>query len=278
MKAAVLACLICFTALAATEPKKLAIIKPAFSQMEDGEVAPADEEFAPGETLHFRCFIEGYKKGEKDAILISYQVEARDAAGNLLQNIQTGKVESNLSPEDKDWMPKVRESIVIPPLAGSGQYQVIVKVKDELANTTAEARAPFLVRGREVAPSDTLAVRNFRFLRSEDDTQPLKVAAYRPGDSLWARFDMTGYKLAEGNKFDIDYGLVVLRPDGSVAYSEPHAAALNNQTFYPQRYQPGELSLNFAKDQKPGEYTIVLTVHDNIGKQSYEQREKFSVE
>jgi len=249
-----------------------------FSQIEDGEAAAVDDTFVPGETIHFRCLIEGFKKGEKDAILLSYQVEARDSQGNLLQNIQQGKVDSTVSPEDKDWLPKVRESIVVPPLADSGEYHVIVKVKDELAGATAEGTAKFLVKGREVAPSDTLIVRNFRFLRGEEDNKPLAVAAYRPGDALWARFDMTGYKLGEKHEFDIEYGLTVLRPDGSVAYAEPHAAAQKDQTFYPQRFQPGVLSLNFPKDQAHGEYTIVLEVQDKLGNQKYEQREKFSIE
>ena len=84
-----------------------------------------------------------------------------------------------------------------------------------------------------------MIVRNFRFLRNEDDEKPLPVAAYRPGDSVWARFDMTGYKLGDKNQVDIEYGLTVLREDGSVAYTEPQAANQKIQTFYPQRYQPG---------------------------------------
>jgi hypothetical protein len=38
------------------------------------------------------------------------------------------------------------------------------------------------------------------------------------------------------------------------------------------------LNLNFPKDQKLGEYTIVLTVRDNLGGQSFETRQRFSVE
>jgi hypothetical protein len=36
--------------------------------------------------------------------------------------------------------------------------------------------------------------------------------------------------------------------------------------------------LNLAKDQPRGDYTIVLAVRDNLGQQSYETRQKFSVE
>jgi hypothetical protein len=268
--------------LAAPAEKKLAIVRPLLSEMEDGAPVSSGFEFVPGETIHFSCQIEGYKKmedkSEVEKLLVTYQVEARDSRGVLLQPVQEGKEGGTVAAEDKNWMPKIRESIVIPPLAESGEYKILVKVKDEIGQAAAEASTSFSVKGREVAPSDALVVRNFRFLRAEEDGKALQVAAYRPGDPVWARFEMTGYKLGEANQFDIEYGLQVLRADGSVAYSEPQAATGKEKTFYPQRYQPGVLNLNLAKDQTLGEYTIVLAVRDNLGKQTYEMREKFSVE
>ena len=263
---------------AAPAPKKLAIVKLAFSQSEDGEVVSSKYQFLGGEVLYFSCQVEGYTKTEKDEIRLTFQIEAKDASDVLLQAPAAGKVEATLSPEDKEWLPKLRATILIPPLIPPGEYQLLVKVKDELANASVDAQNTFRVQGREIEPSSTLIVRNFRFLRTEDDTKPLPVAAYRPGDAVWARFDMTGYKLGDGNQFDIEYGLVVLRADGSQAYAEPQAATQKEQTFYPVRYQPGVLSLNLAKDQARGQYTIVLKVRDNLGGQTYEARQKFSVE
>lgn len=278
------AALVC---LAAAPEKKLAIVHTAFAQSEDGPPVASDFQFVPGDTIFFSCQTEGYKKVpvdpkapvvDKENIYLSYQLEVRDSRGALLLPPQDGKVQTTVSPEDKDWLPKIRESFAVPPLADSGDYQVLVKVKDELGAVAAQSQIKFAVLGRAVEPSDTLVVRNFRFLRTEDDGKPLKIAAYRPGDPVWARFDMTGYKLGDHNQFDIEYGLSVLNADGSTAYTEPQAATAKEQSFYPQRYQPGVLSLNLAKDQPLGEYTIVLTVHDNLGQQSYETREKFSVE
>jgi hypothetical protein len=263
---------------AAPAAKKFAVVRMAFAQSEDGAPAAKDEYFVPGETIFFRCEVEGYQKTEKNEIQITYQVSAEDARGTALLAPENGVVNTTLSPEDKNWMPKIRYTVIVPPLADSGEYHVVVKVKDELASSPVEARATFSVKGREVAPSDTLVVRNFRFLRSEEDSQPLKVAAYRPGDAVWARFDMTGYKISEKNLFDIEYGLQVLSADGSVAYSEPQAASAKEQPIYPQRYQPGVLNLTMPNDIAKGEYTIVLTVHDNLGKQVIETREKFSIE
>ncbi len=263
---------------AAPTPKKFAIVRMAFAQSDDGVPAAADDYFVPGETIFFRCEVEGYQKTEKNEIHVSYQVDAQDSRGALLLAPEKGVVETTLSPEDKNWTPKIRYTVIVPPLADSGEYQVLVRVKDELANASLDARATFRVKGRDVVPSDTLVVRNFRFLRAEEDGPGLNIAAYRPGDQVWARFDMTGYKISEKNLFDIDYGLEVLSADGSVAYSQPHAADAKEQPVYAQRYQPGVLNLNLPNDIAKGEYTIVLTVHDNLGKQVTETREKFSIE
>ena len=282
MKAFLSVLLFAHGCLAADKP--LAIIHTVFAQSEDGPPEASDEDFVPGETIHFSCQAEGFRKADKpndygkQNISLKFQIAVRDKSGALLKPVQEGKIETTVTQEDKDWMPKLRETIVVPPLADTGEYVVLIKVSDELASANIEKSVIFHIKGRDVAPSDTLIVRNFRFLRNEDDEKPLPVAAYRPGDSVWARFDMTGYKLGDKNQVDIEYGLTVLREDGSVAYTEPTAADQKVQSFYPQRYQPGVLNLNLAKDQPLGKYTIVLGVRDNIGKQMYETRETFSVE
>jgi len=251
-------------------------------QSEDGPPVPADFPFLPGDTVYFSCRVAGYQKLEKAydrwEIGIAYSVEARDPAGVLLAPPQSGKIDGEISAEDKDWMPRVRFSLVVPPFAESGRYQIAVKAQDQNSKSEAETKAAFTVQGREVAASPTLVVRNFRFLRGEEDQDSLKVAAYRPGDMVWARFEMTGYRLGEQNRLDVDYGLAVLRPTGEVSYSQPRAAEEKTEAFYPQRYTPGVLSLTLPKDVTPGQYTIVLTVRDHIGNQTYETRARFSIE
>ena len=60
-------------------------------------------------------------------------------------------------------------------------------------------------------------IRNLRFYRTEDDSNPpLSIAAYRPGDTVWARFDITGFKFAEGNRRDVAYTVTVTAPGGRV--------------------------------------------------------------
>ena len=140
---------------------------------------PPTKTFVPGETIYFSCQAEGYRKVDKpddygkQNVSLKYQIEVRDKGGALLKPVQEGKVETTVTQEDKDWKPKFRDTIVVPPLADTGDYIVLVKLSDELAKANIEKTAVFHIKGRDVAPSDTLIVRNFRFLRGEDDTRSL---------------------------------------------------------------------------------------------------------
>ena len=273
--------LLALTSVINAADKKLAIEQMALAQSEDATRVPADFRFRPGEVVFFSCQVTGYVKRarEDDSVVdLEYQIDVRDAKGILLIAIETGKVVSNITTEDKDWSPKIRHSIALPGLAESGQYQVAVKVKDNIGQQDAQATLLLQVEGTDVAPSATLTVRNFRFLRTEEDKDALKTPAYRPGDAVWARFEMTGYKLGEENRFHVEYGLKVLRPGGETTYEQAKAAEEKNQSFYPQRHTPGVLSLALPKDLKAGQYTIVLKVRDNLGNQTFETDQKFQVE
>ena len=225
--------------LAIAADKPLAVVHPVFARSEDGAPEASDEDFVPGETIYFSCQAQGYRKADKpddygkQNVSLKFQIEVRDKNGVLLKPVQEGKLETTVTQEDKDWMPKLRDSIVVPPLPDTGEYMVMVKLSDQLAKADVEKTAVFHIKARDVAPSDTLVVRNFRFLRNEDDAKALPVAAYRPGDAVWARFDMTGYKLGEKNAVDIEYGLTVLREDGSVAYSRTASRESEDPNFLP---------------------------------------------
>ena len=264
--------------LAAADKKPLSIPSVIFSQYEDGPPVPAGFDFLPGDTVFVRFFIAGYHKTEDGKISISRTVDVLDPEQVRLVPARSGKLETELAEEDKDWMPKVRQEFVVPPEAASGTYMVHAAVKDELAGTEVKSDVKFVVRGKDVAPSDALTIRNFRFLRGEEDGKPLPVAAYRPGDPVWARFEMIGYKLGAKNALDVQYGLAVLRASGEKMFEQAVAAEAKEETFYPKRFVPGILSLNLDKDIHPGEYTIAVTVRDGVGNQTFEEKYVFRVE
>lgn len=262
---------------------RLEIVQPALHQYEGGPALTGAVEFFPGDTVFLTFRVSGFElveKANEESLALEYEIEALDPQGVRLQEKVGGKVSAVVRPEDKKakWLPLVEYSVLVPPAAPPGEYRVALAVRD--LNSGAEARrdVTFRVRGRYVEPSETLVVRNFRFYRSEVDTRPLEVPAYRPGDTLWARFDITGYRLGPNNRFSIDYGLSVLSESGRVLYTQEVAAADERESYYPERYTQGSLSLSLTRDLAKGTYTILLTVRDHLGDQTYQVRQNFFVD
>ncbi len=260
----------------------LTIERMAMHQYEDGPILEASYEFLPGETAHFSCRLSGYQidktNEEQQRVKLNWNVEVTDPAGVPLDKPKSGRIEAQVLPEDKNWLPKFLTQFMIPPFAQSGNYRVSVRVKDELSGAEVHGDLTFRVRGHDVEPSDTLVIRNFRFLRSEEDSTPMRQPLYHPGGMLWAKFDAVGYKLGENNRFSVAYGLAVEDSAGRQLFAQPEAAAESHESFYPQSYVPGALSLSLDKNVAPGAYTLVVTVHDKLGDQAWEERRPFQVE
>ncbi len=261
-------------------PKPLTIERVVLSQYEDGPAVARNYVFLPGETIFLSFHVNGYRPigDEGPRVSLTYVVEAVDAAGTAIIPLQEGKVDTELDPEDKNWTPKVRASIAIPPHAPTGEYTIRMAVNDRVGATQARASTSFHVKGESVELSDKLVVREFHFYRGEEDRIPLAPAAYHAGDTLWAKFVIAGYRLGEKNAFEVGYGLAVLRPDGEQLFRQADAAMEKQESFYPRRSLPAGLSLNLDKDLKPGEYTLVVLVSDKTGNQTAESRHAFRVE
>jgi hypothetical protein len=250
-------------------------------QFEDGPVLPLSYEFLPGETAYFSCRLAGFSadKGEETQhVKLSWRMEVSDPSGAFLQKAETGLIEDKLLAEDKDWAPKFLATFVVPAFALSGDYRVSVKARDELAGADAVAEMVFHVKGHAIEPSATLAVRNFLFVRDEADAFGMRNPVYQPGDTLWARFDVTGYKFEANHRFSVTYNLAVEDTEGKQVFTQPDAGAESRESFYPQPYVPGTLSLSLDKNVPAATYTLVVTVKDTLGGQTSEVRQPFKVE
>ena len=196
------AILVAFASLVYSATAPLTIFKPVRQRLEDGPAVPPSFTFVSGQFIFLSFQVAGYKVADEQKIHLSYKVDALDPKGVRLVEPFAGTVDTTLADEDKNWKPKVRHQILIPPLAPSGTYKISIQVTDDLNKGASVSQdIPFEVRGRDVPPSDTPVVRNFQFYRGEDEREPLKVAAYKPGDTLWARFDIVGYKFGPGNSY-----------------------------------------------------------------------------
>ena len=262
--------------LAAAAP--LGIVRAVISDSDGGAVLPASFEHIPGETLFFFCRVAGYQKTPEEKIHLAYTIQAVDPKGVPLVEPFRQEIVDEVTPQDKDWMPKIQTEIMVPPLAGSGTYKILVNVEDLVAKAKTDTSLPFLVRGRDVTASDTLTTRNFQFFRSEDDTQPVEKAAYRAGDGVWARFDITGFGYGPKNKIDVSYVTSVITDAGKVLWTQPEPAVEQSESFYPKRYVPAAMGITLQKNIRPGTYTIAVQVKDAVGNQTYETKQTFTVE
>lgn len=264
---------------AAPPPKPLVITNVELHNYEDGPAMPPDHRWSPGDTVFVSFHIDNYQlPPEGQPIQLTWQLEARDGENVLLVPAQSGDVKVELAPEDKKWQPKVRGEALLPSTVPAGTCRFLAVVKDLRSNQEVRKEIPFPVTGKAVESSKTAVLRNVQFLRKEDDTSPLTAAVYHPGDSVWVRFDITGYRFGPKNRMQLEYGLSLKNSEGKVLFAEPKAASEIGESFYPRRYLPGVFSLNLPKTAPPGEYTLVISLRDGIANQAVEIPETFRVE
>ncbi len=254
----------------------------ALHQFEDGPELGANHAFLPGETVFFSCRLTGYQPAvtgdNQRSVKLSWTLEITDPAGLPLVPGTKGEIAEPLAPQDKNWYPKFLHHFNIPPFAPGGTYHIKVTARDEIAKADLTSQLEFHVRGHAVEPSSTLTARNLRFVKDETDGPALEPAVYHPGETLWARFDIAGYKYGDKNHYSVEYGLAILRESGEQVFAHPAAAADSNEGFYPQRYVPGAVSLNLQPNVPEGAYTLVITMTDKVSGQTGETRGEFRIQ
>ena len=259
-------------------PKPFSIVKPTLHQYEDGPPMAASAAFHTGESVFVSFRVAGFQVSPDQDVHLTYRFEALDPQGVPLAVPAEGEVKTKLSEEDKEWMPLVWQSFEIPPLAFGGIYRIAVVVADKLNPREAKIEIPVTVRGRQVEPSETLVARNARFLRDEEGNVVLQPPIYRPGEAVWMRFDITGYKFGEKNRMKVAYGFSIVSPEGKTMFTQAEAAVEQGESFYPKKYVPGIFSVNLNDKVRPGVYTIVLTLRDEVGGQATESKHEFTVQ
>ena len=256
----------------------LRIIHIGIHQIEDGPAVGDRVKFVPGETVYVSFDVENYAQTKEQSVSISWIVDSADPKGIPIVPPAPGKKEANLQPEDKNWMPRIRQSFVVPSPAPGGDYSVHIKVTDDNSKDTAVADTKFTVSGPELLPAKALEVRSFGFYRTEDAPQPLSSPTYRSGDSMFARFQIAGFKLGPQNAVNVTYGISIVGPAGNVMYTQDPAVEEKSASFYPKPYVDANMSLSLNPGTKAGDYTLVITTRDKTGNQTVEIRKLFHVE
>jgi len=268
---------------AQTVQNPLQIVSAGVETSEDAPFSPTTYRFLPGDYVYCQFQIAGYavqKKEESEVrkISLSYEITPQDSNGVPLTATVSGVIQEELSAEDKNWTPKRRASFLLPSFLAAGDYRVHLALKDLVAKTATASDLAFKVGGTVVVPTTTLSVQDFQFTRKEDDSEALDVPAFAPGDTVYARFLMIGFRLGAANEYHLSYGLSVTRPDGKPYLNEPAAAQLTDKSFYPVAFVPSNVSITTTRNSAHGQYTLVLTVRDLVGAQTYQIKRSFTIE
>jgi hypothetical protein len=261
-------------------PTSLSVAQIVIAQFDGGPSVAGGFRFGSGESVFLTFDVAGFRHtgGEFPKLKLRWRCQPLDGFGVAMAPEKSGEVDVSLAPEDKNWRPRIRAEFALPQGLAQGTGRVRIFVEDEVAKSTAEADAPLSIRGPDLQGVDGITARRFRFLRREDSVEPLQVAAYAPGDTVWAKFEMAGFAHREGNAFDLSYGLEVLRENGQSLYRQEEAATESGKSFYPRRHVTGILSLQLTRDLAKGEYTIALTVRDLVAGKEAQSSHSFRVE
>jgi hypothetical protein len=260
----------------------LEIVNSSIQQSDNGAVAPADYEFLPGDPLYLVFEIRGFDvktDDEKDTRSISLVWTARivDQDDVPLAPAQEGEIKTGLSAEDKKWLPKRRAEFAIPQLVSAGKYHVRITAKDLLSNTEAVKDLTFSIGGHRVEPSQSVGPQRLRFSR-EEGGPALDVPAFRPGDTVFVSFDVTGFAQTPDHRYRVAYRFEVLGPDRKAFVSQPQALEMSDAPFYPAKFLPVNFSIMTPSGSARGEYILVLTVKDEISDQSSVTKHSFTLE
>lgn len=255
----------------------LTIVNARFLDSEDGYPLPPNSSFYPGEHVYVTFNVGGFHVTEYEyKMKISYRIDFLGPRGEPFSNSEAGVIDQEIYAQDDKWKPIIRTGPRIPFHAEAGTYKIQLYAKDEFRpQEESRQELTFEVLGKEIGDVEKLTVRNFAFLQSEGG-EPLETPSYRPGDTLWGAFYITGFELRQNNSYEVDSRLQVIDPDGEVMYAFAPQEE-EGESYYPRRWLPGRFRVDLDKDIPGGEYVLVLSVRDNLGNQESETRHPFQI-
>lgn len=244
---------------------------------ENAPSIPPGRLYVGGELMYFSFRIAGYSV-KNDRVDLRWLIYASDPDGRLLWEPVNGAITEEVSHNDENWLPKVSQTLPLPPQLKPGRYRLLIRVSDESAQKSVEHPVEFNVGGQALPEIGSFSIINTGFYRPGGGGSPMEDVVYRPGEELVLRFQLGGFKVGDKNRFEVEYGLKVLRPSGRMMYEEPKAAAESDAPYYPKRLMNGAISLNLSADLTPGVYSIVINARDALGQAQAEQTLTFRVE
>lgn len=246
------------------------------AQFEDGPPL-GSYRLVPGEIVYFSFTAENYTRSATGRVELTGHVQIFDPRGTSVSPAEEIPLITNLSEEDKNWKPKLRAQIALPPIAVPGVYKIKFDATDEPSHQSASGEATFQVDAKNVAPANELVIRGLNFYRNQEDETALITPVYRPGDVVWVKFYITGYKYGGMNAIDTTYDVELFGAEGKSIMKQEDAAMQKSMSYYPQPYIPAVFSLTLKSTMSRLVYTVVITARDAMGGQTATAKAEFQV-
>lgn len=265
---------------AATGELRVAYV--SFSRYEGGPPLPQPVTFLPGEQVVMRAKLAGFRVAETSfqdyRVSLSYEVDATDARGILIGKLKKGEIREAVHKEDKDWLPTLDYIFLIPEMAEYGETKIRILIRDDISRQERVFEQSILVNGKRLPTLESIAVINFGFYRRQEDASPLPAGVYRPGNTLWAKFDLAGFRIEDKSHFHAECDVQVRDAEGKVLFEQPQALSTEATPEYPQRYLPGIFSLEIRPGTAKGNYAIAVIARDLLSGETAESVFPFAID
>lgn len=261
---------------------ELRVAYTAYSRYEGGAPMPQPITFLPGDQVVFRAKVAGFRAAEvgyqEYRAKLSYEVSAVDFRGLVIGKTKKGEFDEPIHKEDKEWMPTLDYKFLIPAMAEYGAARIHLRIRDEVSQKETVFEESLQVNGKRLPALESVRVINFGFYRQQDDRSPLPSGVYRPGNTLWAKFDVAGFRIEDQNHFHAECDVQVRDGEGKVLFEQPAAISRDAKPEYPERYLPGTFSLEIRPGTASGQYAIAVIAHDRLSGQSNESVFPFTID
>ncbi len=261
---------------------ELRVAYTSYSRYGGGAPMPQPITFLPGDQVVLRAKIAGFRTAELSyqeyRVKLSYEVSAVDFRGLVIGKTKKGELDEPVHKEDKEWLPTLEYKFLIPPLAEYGAAHVRLRIRDEVSQKETAYEESILVNGKRLPALASVGVINFGFYRRQEDASALPSGVYRPGDTLWAKFDVAGFRIEADNHFHAECDVQVRDAEGKVLFAQPNAISRDAKPDYPERYLPGIFSLEIRPGTPKGQYAIAVISRDQLSGQSSESVFPFAID